>query len=138
MRKIKIFTDGGSRGNPGPSASAFVVFDGTIIVIERSEYLGLATNNLAEYNGVLMALKWLKENFNSNAVEQVDFVLDSELVVKQLNGIYKVKNPAIKKIYLSVNNYINDIPCKFSFTSVQRSENRHADFLVNKELDLHD
>ncbi|KKQ24896.1 MAG: ribonuclease HI, ribonuclease HI, partial [Microgenomates group bacterium GW2011_GWC1_37_12b] len=86
---IKIFTDGGSRGNPGPAASAFVVFENNKILTKEGKFLGNATNNIAEYSALLLAVEWLNKN---KLTENIKFFLDSELIVKQLNKTYKIKN----------------------------------------------
>ena len=87
---LKIFCDGGARGNPGPAAAAFVVFSGNKTLAKEGKYLGSTTNNQAEYNAVLLAMKWLLKNKSNIDGKKVDFYLDSELVVKQLMGEYKV------------------------------------------------
>jgi ribonuclease HI len=92
---IKIFCDGGARGNPGPSACAFIVEKKGKIVSEDSLYLGVATNNIAEYSAVDLACSWILDN--TEAVSgKIVFYLDSELVTRQLIGIYKIKNQKIK------------------------------------------
>lgn len=138
--KINIYCDGGSRGNPGKSASAFVVEDGNKLIYSESEYLGIATNNFAEYSAVLSALCWIvttkldRENRQILKKEMV-FILDSELVVKQINGVYKVKDKKLKEIYLRIKNILEKVPQKIIFKSVSREKNEVADFLVNRKLD---
>lgn len=130
---IIIHTDGGSRGNPGPAACAFVAEVGGRILFSSSEFLGKATNNFAEYSGVLLALKWLEsaENKNNNII----FYLDSELVVKQINGLYKVKDENLRKLFFEVLEYIKKLNLQIVFKNVPREKNKTADSLVNKELD---
>ncbi len=135
---VYIHTDGGSRGNPGPAARAYVVqFNGKVIE-KKSKYLGFSTNNKAEYEGVIMAITWLLNdggellgNVNNNII----FLLDSELVVKQLNGLYKVKDKDLQilsyKIYKLKSKFNNEL----FFKHIPREKNKLADFLVNKELD---
>ena len=96
---LKIFCDGGSRGNPGKSASAFVVEEKGSIIYSEAKYLGIATNNFAEYSAVLLALRWIKEN-KDILEKEIIFVLDSELVARQINGVYKIKNKKLKEIFL--------------------------------------
>ena len=138
--KIRIFCDGGSRGNPGKSASAFVVEEDGKLIYSEAKYLGNATNNLAEYTAVLSALRWLvttwldKENIKILKKEIV-FILDSELVVKQINRQYKVKNKKLKEMYLEIQNILNNHSPKIVFKSVSREKNKIADFLVNQKLD---
>ncbi len=135
MKAIKIFTDGGSRGNPGPGASAFVVVNSDKTIATGSKYLGEVTNNTAEYSAVILALDWLLTNFKKLTVQNVNFVLDSELVVRQLNGVYKVKNDQIKILFDMVKAKLSNIPCEFTFSSVSRDKNKEADKLVNETLD---
>lgn len=136
--KIKIFCDGGSRGNPGKSASAFVVEDGSKLVYSEAKYLGIATNNFAEYNAVFAALKWVREN-KELLKKEIVFILDSELVVKQINGLYKVKNKKLKEIYMRIKNILGSFSSplgkqKIIFKNVSREKNKMADFLVNQKL----
>ncbi len=132
--QLVIHTDGGSRGNPGPAASAFVVERGSEMVFQGSKYLGKATNNFAEYTGVLIALDWI---LSSGVIEdsQINFVLDSELVVKQINGLYKVKDINLQKLFMEVKSLINRTGKKIIFSNVPRNQNKLADLLVNEELD---
>lgn len=133
--EIIIHTDGGSRGNPGPAAGAFVVEKNSEVVFKGSKYLGKVTNNFAEYTGVVIALQWLLENLDLQIGESITFVLDSELVVRQLNGLYKVKDENLQKLFSEVNVLINKTGKKIIFKSVPREQNKIADQLVNEELD---
>src|SRR3989344_2581846 len=93
MKVMKIFCDGGARGNPGPAAAAFVAYDSAGNLIHKaSRFLGNATNNVAEYESLIMALDWLCGNQH----EKVEIMLDSELVTKQMRGEYKIKNAALQ------------------------------------------
>lgn len=128
---LKIFTDGGSRGNPGPAASGAVLYseDGEIIAT-ASKYLGRDTNNQAEYTAIVIGLEKAKEL----GAETLELFMDSELAVKQLKGEYKVKNPEIAKRFLEVKNLI----AQFDYVKikhVRRELNKAADALVNKVLD---
>lgn len=129
---IKVFCDGGSRGNPGPSAAG-VVFTtlNDEVVGEFHEYLGIRTNNYAEYSAVILALRKLKDT----EVARADFYLDSELVTKQLNGLYKVKHPDMKPLFTEVQGLIGDR--EVSFSHVLREFNKLADEQVNICLDAH-
>ncbi len=132
MDKLIINTDGGSRGNPGPAASAFLVKDQKGIVIhEESKFLGVATNNFAEYNAVILALEFLSSYLIPNTQYVIQFFLDSELVVKQLNGLYKIKSPDIVPLALKVKDLQRNLNLTTSFTHVRRLENSEADKLVN-------
>jgi mutator protein MutT len=130
---IVIYSDGGSRGNPGPSAAGYVILDNRQEVIaEGGEYLGITTNNQAEYQGVRLGLeKALELGF-----KKVDFKLDSMLVVNQMKGFYKIKNRELWPI----NERIRMLMTKFervTFTHVNRQFNQLADGMVNKTLDEH-
>ena len=129
---IKVFTDGGSRGNPGPAASAFVVFDNSKILAKEGKFLGNTTNNIAEYNALLLAVEWLDKN---KLTENIKFFLDSELIVKQLNKTYKIKNKNLKIIFLRINKLLDEGFEGSSFIHVPRGQNKLADELVNKILD---
>ncbi len=131
---IKIYCDGGSRGNPGASASAFIVYseDGKI-VYSQSVYLGIATNNIAEYKGVILALEWLLAQVDIKV--PVPFYLDSQLIVNQLNGVYKIKEPKLLILAGIIKNLEKSLTCKISFKHIFRNENKDADLLVNQTLD---
>lgn len=133
--QIKIHTDGGSRNNPGPAASAFVAYDESQHVLrEEAVFLGNATNNVAEYTAVIKALEWVKK---INPVpSEVNFFLDSQLVVNQITGIYKIKDMNLQQLSLQIRNHIADLNMtKCSFTYIPRHLNSHADKLVNQCLD---
>jgi ribonuclease HI len=133
MEILKVFCDGGARGNPGPAASAFVVFDKEgNLVFKQGKLIGNSTNNIAEYTAVLMAIEWLVRN---GKVGNVMFFLDSELVVKQLLGAYRVKNKNLLSLSLKIQKLRQKFPGKLIFQHIRRSENAIADSLVNKILD---
>lgn len=127
---FKLFTDGGARGNPGPAAIGAVLYKKEEVIAEISEYIGETTNNQAEYLALIAGLQ-------EALIQQVDNVvcfLDSELIVKQLNGEYKVKNEELKIRYAKV----VELAERFSsieFKHVKRAQNKEADALVNKALD---
>ncbi len=133
--KITIHTDGGSRGNPGPAAIG-VVIDGPTGKKEFGEYIGETTNNEAEYRAVIFALKKLKSLLGSDksGESQVEFVLDSELVVKQLNKEYKLKDKNIQNFFIEIWNLTFDFG-GVSFRYVPREQNLEADRIVNQVLD---
>lgn len=128
-----IYADGGSRGNPGPSASGYVIMDKARQMISQGgEYLGITTNNQAEYHGVRLAL----EKAIELELKKVDFYLDSMLVVNQMNGVYTIKNRDL----WPVNERIRDLMKNFervTFRHVPREYNQLADSEVNKVLDAH-
>lgn len=129
---MDIYSDGGSRGNPGLAACAFVVCDSDKKVIyKESKFLGVATNNVAEYEGLLLALKWLLTN-NAN---EINFYMDSELIIKQFNGQYKVKDKNLKKYFDAAKEIERKINSKITFCHISRNKNKIADGLVNEELD---
>lgn len=131
---LSIYTDGGSRGNPGKSACAFVVIKDGVEIYKDSKFLGIGTNNFAEYQGVIVALKWLlgSEEYKNSDVK---FFLDSELVVRQLNGRYKVKNLNLQKLFSEIKEMIKKFDGKVLFSNVPREENSSADALLNETLD---
>ena len=132
--KIKIYTDGGSRGNPGEAAIGVVAYnkeDGSRLT-EIKKAIGVATNNIAEYTAVLEALDWVINTYKQSDLE---FYLDSELVVRQLSGIYKVKDPNLKVIYLKIRQKIIELGSNITFESIPREKNKEADALVNEALD---
>lgn len=132
---LTIHTDGGARGNPGPAACAFIAESGKEILSEGSLYLGNSTNNFAEYQGVLLALRWLIKNKEATDFDKVFFCLDSELVVRQINGVYKVKDTTLKKLFSDILDLISSSKSEISFRHVPRIQNKLADILVNNELD---
>ncbi len=132
--ELEIYCDGGARGNPGPAACAFVVNNKGKMIHNDSLYLGVSTNNIAEYQAVILAMKWLA-NFKTSKSQEISFFLDSELVVRQINGIYKVKSKNLKEIFFKIADLRNKIKSTMTFTSVPRYENKKADLLVNKCLD---
>jgi ribonuclease HI len=130
MRYI-VHTDGAARGNPGPAAAGVVVQDETgRVIYETSRSLGVRTNNEAEYLAFLMALEYLRES----RPEGVEFRLDSELVVRQLNGQYKVKEPRLQALHGQATMLLNLFP-RHSITHVRRAQNKRADELANEALD---
>jgi len=131
---ISIFTDGGARGNPGPAAIGVAIFNSKgeeLVGIGKT--LGIATNNVAEYSAVIEALKWLAEHKPQDS--DVHFYLDSELVVSQLNGVYKVKNDTLRGLLFGVRELIGNLPYQIVFSHIPREKNKRADSLVNFALD---
>jgi ribonuclease HI len=129
-----IYCDGGSRGNPGPSASAFVATVDDEVVYREGKYLGIETNNVAEYNAVIMALTWVKD---SSPTGEVIINLDSQLIERQINGQYKVKDAKLIKLHDKVKSILNELKTKPKFIWNYRNGNELADDLVNEELDAH-
>lgn len=134
--KLSIHTDGGSRGNPGHAGYGYIVYDDNNNPIqEGSGYIGIKTNNEAEYAGLLAALTWLKSFSSSKSIDSADFFLDSELLVRQVNGYYKVKSPHLIPIYTQVKNIISSLPFPINFHHVFRDKNSAADKLANLAMD---
>jgi ribonuclease HI len=129
--KVVVHVDGGARGNPGPAAAAAVVStpDGDVLD-EAAELLGVATNNVAEYRGLLLGLARAK----ALGASEVEVVNDSELIAKQVNGLYKVKHPAMRPLYLDAMAALREFDA-WSIRSVPRAQNAAADALVNQALD---
>lgn len=126
-----LFTDGGSRGNPGNSAAGCFIFDSKNKLIDvHGEYLGKSTNNSAEYNALILGLKLAKKN----KIDKLKCHLDSELIVKQINGQYKVNHEDMKKLYSEVQKLILNFDA-IEFVHVPRKENKFADKMVNLILD---
>lgn len=130
-KKIIIYSDGGARGNPGPAGIGAVLYDeDKNILAEISKYLGETTNNQAEYQAIIAALAKAGEL----GAEELECFLDSELVVKQLNGEYKVKNAGLAPLFLKIHNLRHDFK-KVSFNHVRREFNKEADALANQAMD---
>ena len=129
--KARLFTDGGARGNPGPAAAAYVLEaeDGTVLDA-RGEAIGTATNNVAEYRALVEGLRKALE-FD---VREVDVVSDSELLVKQMRGEYKVKNERLRELSLEAARLARDLE-RVTYRAVRREHNELADRLVNEALD---
>ena len=129
--KARLYTDGGSRGNPGPAAFGFVLEaeDGTILAAE-GEAIGEATNNVAEYRGLVAGLARAAEL----AVPEVEVHSDSELLVKQMRGEYRVKNENLRTLSLEAARLARVIG-KVTYVHVRREKNELADRLVNEALD---
>jgi len=133
---LKIFCDGGSRGNPGPAAIGFVVQDeNEELIFEHGEEIGRATNNTAEYQAVVYALHWLAGFCWQRSLFKVDFFLDSKLVVNQVNGNYKVKKIHLKKLLKQLKRLEKKISIKPNYHYICREKNHLADSLLNQALD---
>ena len=129
--RVVVHVDGGARGNPGPAAAGAVVSsaDGEVLG-EASETLGVCTNNVAEYRGLLLGLARAKEL----GATEVEVVNDSELVAKQVNGQYKVKHADMKPLHAAALQVLAEFD-SWKIRSVPRAQNAHADALVNQALD---
>jgi ribonuclease HI len=129
--KARLWTDGGARGNPGPAAYGYVLElpDGHILDA-RGEAIGVATNNVAEYRALLAGLEKAVEL----GVDELDVVSDSELLVRQMRGEYKVKSPALRELCGQANELASRLP-SVAYRAVRREHNELADMLVNEALD---
>jgi len=129
--KATLFTDGGARGNPGPAAYAYVLeaADGTVLDA-RGETIGIATNNVAEYRALVAGLS----RAAADGVSELEVVSDSELLVKQMRGEYRVKNRALQALFLEASELAREVG-KVSYRAVRREHNELADRLVNEALD---
>jgi ribonuclease H / adenosylcobalamin/alpha-ribazole phosphatase len=129
--KAKLSTDGGARGNPGPAAFAYVLEteDGSVLA-EHGEAIGTATNNVAEYRGLVAGLEKALEL----GVDDLEVVSDSELLVKQMRGEYKVKNAALRELSLEAARLARQLE-SIAYKAVRREHNERADELVNEALD---
>jgi probable phosphoglycerate mutase len=130
---LKIFTDGGARGNPGPAAIGVVISEGNKLIHQFGQTIGKATNNIAEYRAVIGALEWVSRQDSKPAA--IEFFLDSKLVVEQLKGNWKIKEPHLKDLALAAHTLMQKLGTKVSLTSVPRAQNAAADRLVNAALD---
>ena len=126
--RLTVHVDGGARGNPGPAAAAAVISGP--VSDEASELLGVATNNVAEYRGLLLGLARAREL----GATEVEVINDSELVAKQINGEYKVKHPDMKPLHAQAMAALREFD-SWSIRSVPRAQNADADALVNAALD---
>lgn len=144
--KITIYTDGGARGNPGPAASGYVIKAEGKIVKEEGKYLGETTNNIAEYTAVLLALKKVKHLLGKEKIKktEIEVLSDSELLVRQMNGEYKIENEELQKLFMEIWNF--QVECsprsrsgeaggKIKFIHIPREKNKEADAMVNEVLD---
>ena len=129
-----VYSDGGSRGNPGKSAYAIVVTEDGEVVHEHAEFLGIHTNNYAEYRGLIAGISKVLELKGQKA----EFVMDSQLVIRQMRGEYRVKSPDMKALYDDAQALASLIP-EVSFRNVRRSQELipRADALLNAEMDRH-
>jgi ribonuclease HI len=131
--KLRIYSDGGSRGNPGICAYAIVVTQDDKIIFEDSKFLGTETNNYAEYRGLIAGIGMALEL----GADDVEFVMDSELVIKQMNGEYKVKSPKMQELHKDAK-VLSSMINRVKFTHVRRSNKfvSRADALLNQTMDL--
>lgn len=133
--KLIVFTDGASRGNPGPASYGFTVADGSgKLLYEEGKYIGITTNNVAEYTAVLEALKTIKKNFAAGGPVSIEIYADSKLVIEQLSGRYKIKSVHLKPLIEEIKILSFELGGVLH-THVPRAKNTGADRLANLALD---
>lgn len=128
---IEVYCDGGSRNNPGHSAYGFLVKVNGQTEFKKGEYIGIATNNVAEYTAVVEALMWLEKNHKG---DEINFYLDSNLVVSQLSGLFKIKNADLKNFVIRIRSLEKNFR-NITYKHIPRERNKEADKLVNIALD---
>ena len=133
MESLVIYTDGGSRGNPGSAAYGFVVYYQAEKIYEEGCEIGISTNNIAEYMGVLAALQWVDQQKKSDI--SIDFFMDSQLLAHQLSGTWKIKNLNLSKLFTAIKEIETRLHIKTTYTPIPREKNKAADRMVNLALD---
>ena len=128
---LSLYVDGACRGNPGPAAYGFVLYSGGKRVLEGKGFLGTSTNNIAEYTALI---KGLESAWMGGFVGELDIFSDSQLLVRQITGAYKVKHPELKVLFSDVQELLQRFP-KTRIFHIKRGLNREADMLANKALD---
>lgn len=134
---LNVFTDGGARGNPGPAAfGVYITDENNKKIAGFGQAIGVATNNVAEYRGVIGALDWIIENKKSLAPNtKINFFLDSKLVCSHIIGLWKVKNVGLKDLLLDVRDREGQIGLPMYYKHIPRENNCQADTFVNEALD---
>ena len=132
---VNVFTDGGARGNPGIAGYGLVVTNDGQILYQEYKFLGIKTNNQAEYSGLIAALTWLVNNKDTHQITEVHFNSDSQLMVRQIQGSYKVKASNIVPLFKTVKQLIDQLALPYKFTDVRREYNKLADDLANRAMD---
>ncbi len=137
MAKIlTIFTDGGSRGNPGPAASGVVIYEVNKRIAEIGLVLGITTNNVAEYTAILEGMRWVKANRESvGEIAGINFFMDSLLARQQLTGNFKITKPHLRELSRQIQELVEELGIPVSYTHVPREKNKEADAMVNRALD---
>lgn len=135
MRNISIFTDGGSRGNPGQAGIGVYIKDDEKIITQIGKRIGVETNNVAEYKAVIEALTWVSENKENLKDTNINFFMDSQLIYSQIAGLYKIKNENLRSLLYKVREKEAEIKLPISYNYIPREQNKNADGLVNMALD---
>lgn len=133
---VNIYTDGGARGNPGPAGFGLVIYDNKQnILYKNSKYIGIKTNNEAEYAALINALEWLENNKDNFSISKINLFSDSQLLVRQIQGVYKVKAIHLKPLHALCLSLLKSIDLPYTFTDVRREKNTLADSLANDAMD---
>lgn len=138
MSDILVFTDGGSRGNPGPAALGVYIEQDSKPMVKIGTYLGATTNNVAEYSAIVEGLKWLIENKEKLQAKKIEFYTDSLLAYSQIVGLYKVKNAKIREFIFTIRKFEQELNIPIFYHHIRREKNTIADYLVNHALDNRD
>src|SRR3989344_3608383 len=131
--ELKIYTDGGAINNPGPAASAFVIYHDNKVIHKASFGIGKQTNNFAEYTAVVKTYEWLIKN-KPEGIGKINFFSDSNLMVNQLNGLFKIKNASIREFILKIRSLEQELNIPATYKYIPREQNELADSLVKKAL----
>lgn len=131
---LTIYTDGGSLNNPGKAASAYLIYSGKTLIHKDAKYLGIASNNVAEYTALILALEKVKEIQKSNKINSITCIADSNLMVCQLTGIYKIKHPDMRRLAQQVKLLEMEIGIVPAYKHTMREGNMEADALVKSIL----
>jgi ribonuclease HI len=129
-----IHTDGGSRNNPGKAAIGVVIEQNGKLIHEFGKTIGIATNNVAEYTAVVEALQYMN-TLEKTGERVIHFILDSQLVVNQLNGLFKIKDSTLREFVFKVRHLEQEVGGHISYEAVRREQNKRADYFVNRALD---
>lgn len=131
---LKIFTDGGSKGNPGKASIGVVFYLKGKNIFEDCQPIGIATNNDAEYQALIFALEKLKEKdfLKKYQIKKIEFFSDSKLMISQIKGVFKVKSDKIRSYLLKIRILENEINLPIDYHHINREKNQYANFLVNK------
>jgi ribonuclease HI len=136
LARLKVFTDGASRGNPGEAGIGVIIYDDKDNVIKTwNEYLGKCTNNQAEYLAMLKSIELLKELKATHTIDFIEFHADSELMIKQLKLEYKVKDEGLKLLFKKAKNELDSLKIPHTIKHIERKLNKEADKLANQGID---
>lgn len=136
IMKLTIHTDGGSLNNPGEAGIGFLIHDEKKLIYKHAEAIGIASNNVAEYTALIRALSYVRDQISLDVLdpEEIEVIADSELMIKQITGIYKVKNKDLKTLHSKIKMLEMEISIPILFKHVLRKYNAEADFLVKQAL----